>query len=89
MAQQLIYGREALRRFREQEARREQAAKDAEAKARTRRARRLWLKANVSPDEYAEFEKLARAAELTLANYVRQRLGLPLTRPGRPRRAKN
>jgi hypothetical protein len=87
-------GREALRRFREEQTRREQTAEEAPPAVPTgRKSRqampRLWLKANASPDEYAEFRKLARAANLTLANYVRMRLGLPVTRPGRPRRVGN
>jgi hypothetical protein len=94
------FGREALRRFREQEAAKEQAAKDAAAKRAAEAAAeetakkskkrppqpRLWLKTNVSPGEFTEFQNLARAAELTLSNYIRKRLGLPITHPGRPRK---
>ncbi len=96
MANEPIFGREALRRFREEQARKEMAAKELAAKQaadavrrpkKTQRRQVQW-KVTASIEEDAKFRKLAHSAGLTLSNYIRKRCGMPPIRPGRPRSTK-
>jgi len=96
MANQPIYGREALRRFREEQVRKEKAAQEAAAKRQAAKLagkkparRQVQWKVTASADEDAKFRKLARAAGLTLSNYIRKRCGMPPIRPGRPKLPNN
>jgi len=96
MANEPIFGREALRRFREEQARKEKSAQAAAAKGQMAKLagkqparRQVQWKVTAGLDEDAKFRKLARAAGLTLSNCIRKRCGMPPIRPGRPRLQRN
>jgi hypothetical protein len=80
MDEEPVYGREALRRFREQE-----AAKPTNVPTSPKRASiQTQIRIAVNPDEQSFLEGLARRAGLSLSNYVRTALGMPVISAGRP-----
>lgn len=80
MDEESVYGRETLRRFREQE-----AAKPINAPTSPKRASiQTRIRIAVNPDEQSLVEGLARRAGLSLSNYVRTALGMPVISAGRP-----
>ncbi len=68
---EVIYGRAALARFREYQAKKK-------AKRETR------IRFCVKPDEQLILEEKARCAKLTMTNYVRSALGMPPIDAGHP-----
>jgi hypothetical protein len=86
MADEPIYGREALRRFRNHRAAAEPTAPpdhDPGAKPKSKR-RQNQMRTAVDLNEQSILEELARGANLTLSNYVRTALGMPAIDAGRP-----
>ena len=86
MADEPIYGREALRRFRERQTDVEPATSpnpDADAKPDNKR-RQLQMRTALNANEQSILEELARSANLTLSNYTRTALGMPVIDAGRP-----
>ena len=86
MADEPIYGSEALRRLRERRAAKEQTTspnQDAGMQPNAKR-RQLQMRTAVNANEQSILEQLARGANLTLSNYVRTVLGMPAIDAGRP-----
>jgi len=92
MEKEKIYGREALRRLREQQAAKAaEAAKEPTPAATTKpavqpsvRTKRRQIHIAVSTDEEQIIEELARREGMTPSNWFRAGRGMPIVDPHRP-----
>jgi hypothetical protein len=89
MVNEPIYGSEALRRFREQQAAQPTNAQAPESMVppsgrAPRLQRQTQIRVTTNTDEQSVLEERARRAGLTLSNYFRALAGMPPISAGRP-----